>query len=213
MLDASVTNWRLEQYLNAVDLTKPKLIEFDQIGDPSLQEYNAKHEHSDVGRAAIVPAVSAFDHYFTARFAECVVPLVKKGQVGQDLCKFLSEAGLDVKSALELMTMQRPNRRIRKLVDDQLQRTVTQQFKAIDKLFKLISIPNLSDAVQDKTGRKTLNRSIQKLIDRRHLIAHRGDLNRHAKLWDLDPKEIAKRFADAKLFVDTAEQIIAVRMT
>ena len=107
----------------------------ENSAEPTIEQYNAQPELADMGRAGIVIGVSAFDDFFTRRFSECVVPVIKSGNANKPLIEFLGRCGLDVTAALALLTMERPYRRIRKLVDDGLERKTTQKFDTIDKLF------------------------------------------------------------------------------
>src|SRR5687768_1296095 len=82
---------------------------------PSLAEYN--HEYvADLGRSGIVTAVAALDRYFTTKFAECVVPVLKHEGPSDGLLKILASSGLDLKGALGLLHMERPHRRINTLI-------------------------------------------------------------------------------------------------
>ncbi len=176
--------------------------------DPTIDQYNSKQILADMGRAGIVIGVSAFDDFFTRRFSECVVPILKNGKAKTPLIEFLGNCGLDVTEALALLAMDRPYRRIRKLVDDNLERKTTQKFTEIDKLFKCVGLQTLSAMVETKTTRTTLKRSCEIIIARRHAIAHQGDLNKHGNLTKLSYKDSQKRLNDLKLFVDTANQIV-----
>lgn len=137
MVEASVALW--------------KSLESSEI-DPTIEQYNGKNVLSEMGRAGIVIGVSAFDDYFTRRFTESVIPIIKEGNASKPLIEFLGNCGLDVREALELLTMKRPFRRIRKLVVDNLE------------------------------NRTTLKSSCEEIIKRRHAIVHQGDVNKHGTL-------------------------------
>jgi len=197
MVEVSIDLWKLKN-----QTTK----------SPTDKEYNEDRVLPDMGRAGIVIAVSAMDDYFTRRFAECVVPLLKSRKFSKKLTNFLGDCGLDVSAALELLTMERPYRRIRKLVDDHLSRHTTQRFKAIDSLYEKTGLSGFSAGIEKRTKRRQLKVSVEKLVERRHDIVHKGDMNFNGRVSDLSYKQAIKRIEDAKLFVDTAEEIIAARM-
>lgn len=196
----SILLWRL---MNDVD---------DEDYVPTVREYSDDSLGSDMGRSGIVIAVSAFDDYFTRRFCACVVPILKKQKPNKELADMLSSSGLDVFGSLELLSMKRPYRRIRSLVDRHLDTHVTQRFTAIDELYKALGIRNFSAGVEKRAKRKTLRQSVRKLVVRRHSIVHKGDLNSRGQVQDLSPKDTGKRLKDMRLFVDTAESIIDDRL-
>ena len=141
---------------------------------------------SDMGRASIVLAVSAMDQFFTRRFCELLIPFLKKYGPTDGLVDMLGSAGFDVREALVAIGMKRPYRRIRTLIEAHLETYTTQRFGAIDKLFLSIGLKDLSENSERRTGRKTIRSSIEKLVERRHLIAHAGDVNSYGKLNPVD---------------------------
>jgi len=180
--------------------------------DPTVAQYNKSTYSSESGRAGIVTVVAAFDNYFTSRFSECVTPILKKEGPTEGLIELLDMAGLDLKGALELLHMQRPHRRIRNLVDNHFSEYTTQKFHVIDNLFLSIGLKDFTSNVEKKAKRSTLNVSIQKLIRRRHVIVHCGDINTHGKIRKIDPYDTKKRMQNIKLFVTKAEELISSRM-
>ena len=169
--------------------------------DPSL-------DFSDLLRAAIVIAVAGMDAYFTDVFAERLVPFLKKKGTTKGLTSLLKDAGMDVEMALQLLSMQRPFRKIRTLVETHLERHVTQRTKAIDELFEVYGIPKICDNVERKLKRKRLLREVELLVERRHAIAHEGDLNSHGKLADLNGTWVRNRVLDVQRLVATVDEIL-----
>ena len=165
-------------------------------------------ESADVVRAALVLGVSAFDAYFTAKFVNLAVPYLKNHPPGDDFLKLLEKAGLDTAAALELIQMDRPYRRVRTLIDHHLAEYTTQRFNRIDELFVCIGRPSFSEDVESRAGRKTLKASIKKAVERRHDIAHEGDLNAHGKLKKIRREWVETRLDDISLFVDACEEIL-----
>lgn len=165
----------------------------------------------EVVRTAVILGVSAFDAYFTDRFAEAFVPYIKKHGPTNGIISLLEEAGLDLRGALALLGMQRPYRRIRTIVDNHLDRHVTQRFDAIDKLFQSYGIKQLCSHAEKKVGRTKLLIRISKLIERRHAIVHNGDLTNHGQLRSINFNDVEKRLSDISLLVDSCDQIITSR--
>ena len=167
-----------------------------------------KPVYEDMARGGLVLAVAAMDEYFTRRFTELLIPYLKKKGASKDLALLLSEAGLDVAQALELVLMDRPLRRVRALVDTHLDRYTAQRFEAIDALFRCVGLPTLSDNAQHLAGRKTLKRSVEILVERRHAIVHVGDYDKYGHLVALDFKQFRSRIDDLRTFVACADEII-----
>jgi hypothetical protein len=83
----------------------------------SIPKLNCNHDNlSDLLRAALVLAVSGMDAYFTNKFADLLVPYIKKYNPSKNLVELLSNAGLDTEQALYLIQMSRPTRRLRTII-------------------------------------------------------------------------------------------------
>lgn len=163
---------------------------------------------SDMTRASVVLAVAAMDAYFTDVFAERFVPYLKEKGPGKSLVKFLESAGLDTSVALELLTMKRPYRRVRTLVESHLELKTTQRRGVIDDLFLCYGLRDFCSRIEKLKGRKTLLTSVETLVTRRHKIAHEGDLNSHRRLNGIDPVRTRKRIKDVIDFVSGADEIL-----
>ena len=162
---------------------------------------------SDITRSAVMLGVASMDTYFTARFAEILVPYIKKHGAKPSLITLLSSAGLDTAQAIEMLKMDRPYRRIRTLIDAYLDRYTTQRVEVIDNLFICYGLKGLCANSQKKANRKNLLRRVELLVQRRHQIVHDGDLNAHDKLCKIDHEEVLRKLKDVKLFVDSAHSI------
>jgi hypothetical protein len=165
-------------------------------------------ELSDIVRAALVIAVSAFDAYFTDKFSEKIVPYIKKKELSDELVQFLTDAGFNILFSLDLLKKQKPFRLVRTLVQKKLERYVTQNTKAIDRLFFYLGIKDLCHNSQNKANRANLIRRVEIAIKRRHEIVHDGDLNSHGKLQGISASDVEKRIIEIELFVDNCEEII-----
>lgn len=166
----------------------------------------------DIVRGAVVLAVAALDAYITDVFTEKLVTYLKKYPAESELIKLLFDAGLDTKEALNLISMERPYRRIRTLVDGYYASFTTQKFDVIDQIFKPYRLKNITDNAARKTGKKSIKGSVQKLVERRHQIAHAGDYNSHKRIIEIDELQIGKRIKDLELFVKSMDEIICNRI-
>ncbi|MCO6496816.1 MAG: hypothetical protein J5I50_04040 [Chitinophagaceae bacterium] len=173
-------------------------------GNPDFDGLNK----TDLIRSALVLAVSGMDSFFTSRFTENLVGFIKNKGATKSLIEILEKAGLNTEQSLEMLTMDRPYRRIRTLVDQYLSDYTTQRFDVIDKLFLVYGIKDLTQNAQGISGRKNLKKSIQKTVKRRHEIAHAADYNAHDKLKEIDLERVRKQIAEIKLFVESCEKLI-----
>ena len=199
---------RAYENFESVILRSHYLVSLHKTLEASVKLTGQPYDFSDLLRAAIVIAVAGMDAYFTDVFAERLVLFLKKKGTTKDLINLLESAGMDVETALQLLSMQRPFRRIRTLVETHLNRHVTQRTKAINKLFKAYDIPDICENVEKKLKRKRLLREIEILVERRHAIAHDGDLNSHGKLADLNGTWVRNRMLDVQKFVAAVDEIL-----
>jgi len=159
-------------------------------------------------RGAVVLAVAALDAYVTDVFAEKLVAYLKKYKPDNSLVELLAEAGLDTREALNLITMERPYRRIRTLVQSYYNTYTTQKFDVIDEIFLPFRIKDITKNAEAKTKRKILKKSVGTLVQRRHEIAHSGDYNGHGRLVEIDEESIAKRIKNLEALVTSMDELI-----
>ncbi len=163
----------------------------------------------DLVRSSVVLAVASMDAYFTDKFCDLVVPVLRRGgPVGDGLADLLKEAGLDVRQALEMLAMERPYRRVRTLVTRHLELRVTQRLDAIDELFICLGLKDFCVNVQARLHRKNLLKRVRMLVERRHKIVHYGDYNQHYRLRPIDVPRTNRQLADLRLFVEQAESFL-----
>ncbi len=168
----------------------------------------AHHCADDVLRGAAVLAVASMDAFFTRRFAELLVPFLKKHGPNERLIELLNAAGLDTRVALELAAMDRPFRRIRALVRRHLSNYTTQRFAAIDELFLALGAKDLSRHAQGLSKKKTLLRSVELLVERRHAIVHEADVGPNGRLTAIKGPEIVRRLKHLTEYVTHSSALI-----
>ena len=183
---------------------------YDRLLKLKLKKEPTRFNHSDIAdllRSAIVLSVASMDYYFTARFAELLVPFLKRSGPTPGLTSLLTDAGLDAKTSLEMLSMDRPYRRIRTLIDAHFEKYTTQRADVVNRLFLAYGVKDLLGNAQRKCNRKRLVRSVELLVERRHAIVHEGDLNDHGKLRDVARAEVRTRVTNLKALVEAAHAI------
>ena len=166
----------------------------------------------DIVRGAVVLSVAALDAYVTDVFSEKLVPYLRRYTPDQSLIDLLSKAGLDTKEALKLLSMDRPYRRIRTLINTHYQRYTTQKFDIIDEIFLPYRLSNITTNAERMSGRTRLKNSVGQLVERRHEIAHNGDYNSHGRIKDINEDQISRRINDLELLVTNMDIIICNRI-
>lgn len=167
------------------------------------------NETKDILRSALSMAVAGMDAFFTDRFTQDIVAYIKEKGATKDMVKILAEAGLDTAQALEMLTMDRPYRRIRTLLDAHLSAYTTQRFHIIDELFSIYKVPKLTENAQGLAKRKELLLSVEHAIERRHVIAHRADCKTTGDPKRIEFVTVENWIKDIKLLVDKCEELIA----
>jgi hypothetical protein len=166
----------------------------------------------DIVRGAVVLAVAALDTYVTDVFSEKLVPYLKNFNPTKDLVDLLYASGLDTKEALNLLTMERPYRRIRTLIESYYASYTTQKFDVIDKIFKPYSLTKITENAARLSGRESIKKSVEKLVERRHQIAHSGDYNLHGRIIEINEDQIAKRIGHLEMLVNNIDVILCNRI-
>lgn len=161
----------------------------------------------DILRGAIVLSVAAFDAYATDCFGEMFVPYIKKRGVDESLMELLDKAGFDIKFAIELIQSDRPYRKIRTLIERYYATYTTQKLHVIDELFVQFHIKKITENAAQKSGRKTLLKSVEKIIERRHYIVHDGDYNEFNRIKNVTAVDL-KRIDDLVILVSNMEDIV-----
>lgn len=166
----------------------------------------------DIVRGAVVLAVAALDAYVTDAFVEKLVPYLKRYTPDEELIELLYDAGLDTKEALVLLSMDRPYRRIRTLIENYYASYTTQKFEVIDQIFRPYRLKKITENAAKKSGTFSIKKSVGKLVERRHQIAHAGDYNAHGRIVDINEEQIGKRIVHLELLVTQMDEILCKRI-
>ncbi len=171
-------------------------------------EWNEAHD--DLFRAGIVLCTAAMDAYFTDRFCEALITYIGRNGLNASLEKLLKDSGLDTETAVSMFDKKRPKRVLSNMVRRHLSMFVTQNFKAIDKLYKGLGFEKpITYLAQEKSRRKNLLRSLEKLIERRHKIVHAGDYNQHGNLNEINYNRLLRKIIEVRKLVQSVDSIMA----
>jgi len=198
----SVFEKTIERSLNLTELAKPVEVII------TAKKTDAHVDASDLLRASLVLGVSAMDSYFTGVFAERFVRYVQKKGVNEKIVEILKKANVTIEVALELLSMERPYRRLRTLIDVHLSKCTTQSTGVIDDLFLAFCIKDFSNNISKLKRRRSLISSINSAVNRRHKIVHEGDLNSHGNINKLTERDAKRKLKDIILFVAGADEIL-----
>ena len=168
--------------------------------------------HDDLFRVGIVLSVSAMDAYYTDRFCEAFIPYIKKHGLNKNMEELLCQAGFDTVCAIEMFDNKRPKRVLSNMVKRHLSAFVTQNFKAIDKLYKCLGFnDSFTKAVQGISRRKKLLASLNLLIERRHKIVHAGDYNQYGNLNGINYARMVKKIIELRKLVESSDKLLENR--
>lgn len=181
---------------------------YKQIKTSSLNPNYPVVATKDILRGAVVLAVAALDAYATDAFSEKFIIYIKNKTPDESLVKLLSNAGLDVKQALMLLSTDRPYRKIRTMIEKYYSRYTTQKFQVIDDLFLQYRIQSITTNAERRSGSKRLKRSVELLIERRHQIVHDGDYNKRSHINDIQEAVVERRITDLEVLVKNMDYIL-----
>lgn len=161
----------------------------------------------DILRSSIVLAVAAFDAYATDCFSEKFIIYIKNRSVDPTLIELLEKAGFSIDFALQLLNSDRPYRKIRTLIEQYYSTYTTQRLCVIDELFLQYHISKLTSNAENRSGKKKLLCSVEKIIERRHCIVHNGDYNDFNRIKTVTESDL-KRIDDLCILVKNMDDII-----
>ncbi|MEM7242424.1 MAG: HEPN domain-containing protein [Pseudomonadota bacterium] len=162
----------------------------------------------DLVRASMLLSVAGLDHYFTQKFCDKLVGYLKSNEPNDQLVKLLSNSGLNTKSALELLVMDRPFRRVRTMVQDNLSRYTSHRTQKIDQLFQAMGYKKFCKNIEKRAGRRNLLKRVSRLVDLRNDIAHTAHLNSRGLPKAIDRDDVHSLVQDLSIFVAYADHEI-----
>ena len=207
----------------AADVTKKESrakVRFDEtmIRCNALTALFDSTRNDDLLRAAVVLGVAAMERYLKDRFLESFIPFLKAeqkrkgvGKWNKATDKLLLDSGIDT-DFWKNSTLCPPKKILAKLskkVRDYVRtRMVLQKRKSIEGLYTCYGIRDIIPFAEGRAERKTLWDSVEKLIKRRHQVAHGADYLYAGKLDGIDKKEIVRRLGHVSKLVNYIDEIL-----
>ena len=185
--------------------------------DALILLYNST-KNDDLLRAVVVFCVAALERYLKDRFLELFVPFLKKvqkrgGNWNKRTKELLNVSGVneDFWKSCTLNPTKKLFAKIASRVRNYVRKVMILQKKsAIEGLYTCYGM-NVIQCAVGKADRKLLWDSVEKLIKRRHQVAHHADYLYAGKLDEIDKKEIEKRIGHVKKLVDCIDDILVLR--
>lgn len=177
---------------------------------------NRKNGNDDYLRFAIVLAVSAFEKYVKDAFLEHLVQFERipsqNPKQRNEFDSFLQKAGVDhdlwKNCYLNRGKCPRPRRIIRNTVQRHLSTISIQKHDSISGLFKYYGLGNILQNASAKSDRVLIWKTIEKLISRRHQIAHASDCRAMGRLSEVRVDQVSRQLKALARFVGCMEEII-----
>lgn len=177
--------------------------------------------NDDYLRFAIVLAVSAFEKYVKDAFLEHIVQFERMPKQNSkqraEFDAFLREAGvapdLWKNCYLNRGKCPRPRRIIRNTVRRHLETMPIQRHDSISGLFKHYGLGNILQNASAMSERALIWKKIEKLIDRRHQIAHASDCRAMGRLAEVRADQVFRQLKALERFVGCMEEIIQAKFS
>ena len=169
----------------------------------------------DLLRFAIVLSVAAFERYVKDVFLAHLATSLRKEPCNEALQKLVTDSGITSAFWRQCILKKTPHpfQRICNAVKRYLFAAPRQKKSAIDELFKCYSLGSIVDNTRNKSGRKTLWRSVEWTVKRRHQIVHAGDCGSMGRLAPISFKETEHRLNDIERFVQNMDDIIRFKFS
>lgn len=178
-------------------------------------------KNDDLLRAAVVLGVAAMERYLKDRFLELFIPFLKYeqkrkgvGKWNKSTDKLLEESGIDTNFWKEnsfcpaTKIFAKLSKQVRDYVRSHM---VLQRRGPIEGLYACYGIRDIIPFAEGKAERKTLWDSVEKLIRRRHQVAHGADYLYAGKLDSVDKKEVVRRLGHVSKLVNSIDEVLQLR--
>lgn len=181
----------------------------------SLLELYDTVQSGDLLRQAVVLCVAGLDMYAMDRFLENFTEHMRGCNFSKKEIKFLEDCGVTLEMVLRLLKEHKkgkhPFREIRRQVERHYASDSFQRFDKIDGIFANYGLKNISGDALRKTGRKTLEGKIRKMLERRHAIVHECDYDTNGKVREIEKRQVADWRKAIGIFVESMEEILELR--
>ncbi len=176
-------------------------------------------KNDDLLRAVVVLGVAALERYLKDRFLKLFIPFLKKelkkeSGWNKSTRKLLKDSGVDEDfwRASALSQTRNVFAKISAKVRAYVRNGITlQQKKKIEHLYTCYGMANIIQDAVGKAERKRLWQSVNKLIRRRHQVAHQADYLNAGKLDEIGEKEIEMRLGHVRKLVDSINDVLCLR--
>lgn len=171
-----------------------------------------KDSLDDLLRGALVLGVSALDRYVHERVVKGIIAALKEVKLSKNQEEFKIPAVIAIRISEAVARAGRegkkvrPSNEVRKKIQDVLHQRPFQSWREVEYAFSLIGINGLSGIIQNEyklDNIEPVKNQLNKIVARRNLIAHEGDLIRHKRGGNVRPNEIGPKFVrDSFTFLD-----------
>lgn len=173
----------------------------------------AANAMDDLLRAALTFGVSGLDRYVHERVVKGVVGALRAADLNRQQESFSIPVKVAIQITEEVARARRekrdvrPANEIRKAVQEMLHRRPLQSWREIEFAFELLGVTDLAGQLQRayKLGAiSPIKDQLNKIVQKRNLIVHEGDLVRHQRGGRVRKSEISRKFVGDSLdFLDT----------
>lgn len=176
----------------------------------SRESSTDKQTGQELQRYVVVLSVAAMERYVKDAFLEHLTQTLRDGQCDQDLQQIVMDSGITSefweKCCRERAS--RPYRTVRNVVTRHLSTFSVQTEQSISALFKGYGLGSILKHAKAKAGTARIEKSLNKVISRRHQIAHAGDYGRQGNITPIDYAYAERRRKDIEAVVLCMEEII-----
>ena len=175
---------------------------FDEALDrcEKLIELFDKEQNDDLLHASVVLAVAALDKYCKDRFMEFFESYYNGKAHGRNLCKdckeFLEKAGVTVEYMLSVYQAKEenpslsPTYEISEKLKEHLYKSTFQSSDAITELFQCYGLKEIIKNAVGKVQSENVFELVERMIYRRHRIAHTADYGKEMELKEIRKAEV-----------------------
>ncbi len=186
-----------------------------------LIELYHKENNKDLLRSAVVFAVAALDKYCKDKFLDHFEEFYRRMLLApekRECCDaYLDKAGLSSKERLSLYQEKavdcsfNPELAMAKQLRKYLYRSTFQRMAAITELFECYCLKEIIERAVDKAQDNSVKVSVERLIRRRHQIAHTSDCGEGDEVQDIAEDTVVEWLEALKELVECIDNIVNTR--
>lgn len=142
-------------------------------------------------------------------FAEHFYTFINNEEINENIEKRLLDYGVTIGTVIEMYRDNQSLSGIQDKVYQYYEHYTTQRMKVIDELFALYGLPKITENAQGKSQDEALLKDVEKLVDRRNAIVHKGDYKKN-EIKSISVKD-AENIKKIELLVKNIEEIVENR--